>query len=640
MTDLEIIPQFVNDSEELFLQYRNDPFYQDKSELLCYTNKILNTSSSCICVTRPRRFGKSLAFEMLNAYYSKGCDSDRLFFNAKISKFDLIKITTPNSLITEIVEHHQTSIRLNQLLDPLKAEFKEKFDQYIRVNIEDYKTHLNKYDVIKITLNDVIDLYQQRSQEIALLDQMKPLTPKERELLLPFVDRLCIKQESIIKYLMRSIINNLREQYPNIIPDTTLYDLKSVLKLLYKECQCKFIILIDEWDVLFRDEPYINDQKLKLEYVDFLRQLFKSNKAVSLAYITGILPILKYNSESSLNNFIEYSMLKPRELAPFFGFTKDETMALCSKANISFEKISKWYDGYLLNGIHIYNPYSVINAITSKQIANYWTQTSASTFAFNFIFGTNKLTLTNNENNVQELQDLLMQLLSGRSIKANLNTFAADPQKITTKDHLYGLLLCLGYLSFNNTAQLNDDLTECSLKIPNYEVQLALKEKLLEHEYDLQNSKIHMLNQRSHDFLEAIINKDQKLVAKLVQEVHNNSVELISFQEYNHESALRFTLQFLLLFSALGHYNFEKEASTGSRYADLILIPLRNDLAHPPIIFEFKLNRSSDVAIKQIIEQNYKQKIRLNSKEPIYYVGINYDKDTKEHECTITIDLD
>ena len=76
---------YLNPDNEGFREAIDSEIYVDKSGLLAYTNKILGTEQKNICISRPRRFGKSMAAKMLSAYYSKGCDSGKLFEEKKIA---------------------------------------------------------------------------------------------------------------------------------------------------------------------------------------------------------------------------------------------------------------------------------------------------------------------------------------------------------------------------------------------------------------------------------------------------------------------------------------------------------------------------------------------------------------------------
>ena len=86
-----------------------------------------------------------------------------------------------------------------------------------------------------------------------------------------------------------------------------------------------------EWEVLIRDEAGRKD--IQNEYVRFLRGLFKGAepmKYISLAYITGILPMIKFKTQSALNNFDEFTMLSAGAFASYLGFTDDEVKVSCT----------------------------------------------------------------------------------------------------------------------------------------------------------------------------------------------------------------------------------------------------------------------------------------------------------------------
>ncbi|MFR8219565.1 MAG: AAA family ATPase [Blautia faecis] len=112
------------------------------------------------------------------------------------------------------------------------------------------------------------------------------------------------------------------------------HNLIQVMKDIYSKTNHSFIILIDEWDCLFRE--YKQDKEAQKKYLDFLRAWLKDKDYVALAYMTGILPIKKYGSHSALNMFTEYSMTDPGDLAEYFGFTEKEVFWFCEKYDMSF----------------------------------------------------------------------------------------------------------------------------------------------------------------------------------------------------------------------------------------------------------------------------------------------------------------
>ena len=258
---------YLNRNED-FSNYVNDTIFIDKSNLITITNNISKPSSKFMCVTRPRRFGKTMALSMLNAYYSKGCDS--------LSLFEKLNIAKDNS----------------------------------------YLEHLNKHNVIWI---DMASLYTNIRDK-----------------------------NTFVEELSNEIMDDLKKAYSDVLTDS-----RDTLRKCFNELNSKlnerYIFLIDEWDVIFREEEY--NTKLCDEYTELLRNLFKSSNVsscIDLVYMTGILPIRRYSTQSTLNMFTEYDMINPRELDSFIGFTEDEVKDLCKKYNRDFNKISQWYNGYKL----------------------------------------------------------------------------------------------------------------------------------------------------------------------------------------------------------------------------------------------------------------------------------------------------
>ena len=275
--------RFVNPDNSAFQVALNSEIYVDKTGLLEYTNKVLNTKQGFICNSRPRRFGKSMTADMLTAYYSKGCDSKEMFSKLTIS------------------------------------------------NSKDFQRHLNQYDVIHLDIQWFLSLSSNSSDVISLITQ--------------------------------SILKELRENYSKELSQevTTLPDALSCIK---QETGQKFILIIDEWDVLIRDEAM--NQNVQKEYIDFLRGILKGSeptKYIQLAYLTGILPIKKIKTQSSLNNFDEFTMIDASNLAPFIGFTQDEVKDLCAVYDIDFQQVKRWYNGYILEDYQVYNPIAVVNVI-------------------------------------------------------------------------------------------------------------------------------------------------------------------------------------------------------------------------------------------------------------------------------------
>ena len=284
---------YLNPGNGAFTLAVNDDIYIDKTELITKTNHRLGKRNRYLCVSRPRRFGKSMTAEMLTAYYGRGCDSAGLFTPYKIAQ------------------------------------------------CESYRKHLNQYNVIFLNVQNVFS-------------RVKTV-------------------EEMLQYIQREILAELREVYHDTIPEEELI-LSASLEKLYSKMGEKFVFIIDEWDCVFRIKGMSSEAQNK--YLDFLRDLLKDKVYIFLAYMTGILPVKKYGTHSALNMFDEYSMIDPGEYADYIGFTEEEVKNLCHQYQVDFEKEKEWYDGYVLGeGMHIYNPKSVVDSIRRKRFASYWVQT-------------------------------------------------------------------------------------------------------------------------------------------------------------------------------------------------------------------------------------------------------------------------
>ena len=359
---------YVNPGNTAFREAVNSMIYVDKTELIVYTNSVLNTMQKNICVSRPRRFGKSMAADMLVAYYSKGCDSSGLFAGRKI-------------------------------------EGKESF-----------KTHLNQHNVIRLDIQRF--LYKETHLDT-------------------FIDRI---QEVVIR--------ELKTEYGEYF-EAGSCDLPDVLEQIFSQTGKGFIFIIDEWDCVFRLAK--NRKEKQEEYLDFLRGLFKGAEYVDLAYMTGILPIKKYGTHSAVNIFGEYSMVEPKNLGEYFGFTAEEVREECRQYGMDYHEMEKWYDGYRLSGLHIYNPKSVVDALTWKDFQSYWTQTETYEALKVYI-----------DMNFDGLKESIIEMLGGGRCEINTRKFQNDMTTFSTKDDVLTLLVHLGYLAY--------DKKNSKVFVPNHEI--------------------------------------------------------------------------------------------------------------------------------------------------------------------------
>ncbi|MBR4272508.1 MAG: AAA family ATPase, partial [Bacteroidales bacterium] len=332
---------YVNPGNELMQDALNSMIYVDKSLIVRELNNLIGTRQKYVCVSRPRRFGKSMAKALLMAYYSRGCKSHRQFKNLKIAQ------------------------------EP------------------SYRKYLNKLNVIAI---DCVDFSSNLLQ-----------TGKDS-----FVNRMTER-------VKRDFIREFQD-----IDFSDCQSIAECIQIVYQETGVKFVILIDEYDLPIRIEQ---PESLFQEYLALLLSLFKSEatgQATALAYITGILPIVRDKVESKLNNFREYTFLEPAIFAEFTGFTEQEVQELCDKYNVNYQECLNWYDGYNVEGINICNPHAIVESITFKKFKPFWSNTGTYETIAPYIKG-----------NYKGIKDDLITMLSGGSVPVNITSFANTLSDIT-----------------------------------------------------------------------------------------------------------------------------------------------------------------------------------------------------------------
>ncbi len=518
---------YIDKGNGLFRQARNSE-YVDKSGLIAVVNQTLFTEQKFTCVTRCRRFGKSMAAKMLAAYYDRSCDSRELFSDLQIA-------TDPS-----------------------------------------FEEHLNKYPVIYLDITDFTG---------------------------------SVSDDSIVQLIESELLADISKAYPGIAVEQGDTLMKYLLRVV-DQTKVPFIFIIDEWDAICRENR--PGSKVMEDYVNWLRRMFKSvNGSLVFAgvYMTGILPIKKFRTQSALNNFLEYSMLEPRKMASFFGFTKDEVRALAAKHDMDFDELEKWYDGYQIGPQpSMFNPNSVMQAVDIGRCRSFW----ASTGSFDAIASYIKM-------NFDGLKEDIVEMLAGGRAKVNTTKFNNDLSDIRNRDDVLTVLIHLGYLAF--------DWQKRECYVPNYEVSEELANAVEETGW----TSIASALQQSERLLDATLRGDADLVARLVEAAHAENASLI---KYSDENSMACVLA-IAYYYAHGDYIFHREFQTGKGFADLVMMPRKN-VSTPAIIVELKYGHSADEAIDQIKERRYWEKVSDYTGD-ILLVGINYDKETKTHQCKITL---
>nr|WP_296461152.1 AAA family ATPase [uncultured Acetatifactor sp.] len=516
---------YVNPSDVSFEMSRNSDIYVDKSMLIAQTNRVCRTERRFLCVSRPRRFGKSMAANMLAAYYSRGCDSSRLFSGLAIE------------------------------------------------GEESFLVHLNRHNVIRW---DVQRFLESKSGYDRFINDIEDM-----------------------------VIRDLKKEFPECGDFPEGSRLKTVLDEVYGQTGQGFVFIIDEWDCVFRMAK--NREEIQKAYLDFLRGLFKGAEYVDLAYMTGILPIKKYGEHSALNIFEEYSMLDSAELARFFGFTEEEVHGLCTSTGMDFQDVEKWYDGYLMNDIHIYNPKSVVDAVRRGKCKSYWTGTETYEALKVYI-----------DLDFDGLREAVVGMLGGARCRVDATTSQNDMTTFKTKDDVLTLLIHLGYLAY-------DEGTE-EVFIPNQEIAQEYMRAIKVGDW---GGLTQALN-RSEELLRSTWAMDGEAVAAAMSAIHSETASLL---KYNNENSLTCTVLMAYYSAKACYMNPIMELPSGKGFADVVYLPKR-DTGRPALVVELKWNKSARGAIAQIRDRQYASWIQGYTGD-ILLVGISYDKKSKEHTCTI-----
>lgn len=521
---------YVNPGNEGFAGIVPDD-YVDKTGLIALVNDVIGTPRKLVCVTRPRRFGKTFAAESLVAYYSCGCDSRKLFSGLEISR------------------------------DP------------------GFGRHLNAYNVVHLDMTafrgagDVVAAVSAR-----LLDDLAREFPD-----------VPLRREAIELALVDATDATGR----------------------------RFVFVIDEWDAPLREGRTKKDRE---DWVYFLRLLFKNatftSKAVAACYMTGILPIVRYGTQSALSDFREYTFLQPRAYAPYVGFTEAEVQGLAAKSGMDMDELRRWYDGYELPHrlkttrepvtLRCYAPFSVKSACENGEVGPYWTSSEAFRSLCLYI-----------DMDFDGLQQAVLQAVGGASVPVRASKFENDIHDVRSADDALTLLCHLGYLAYDSRTGM--------ARVPNEEVRAELRDAIGESRHE----GVARIVRQSTALLEATWDMDEDAVASGIAHAHDNGC---AHQFYNNEQALRAVVRSAYI-AAADHYAEIQELPSGRGVADIVYLPKRCDPS-PALVVELKWDRKSESALAQIRDRNYPAVLN-DWGGPVLLVDIVYDAKTRAHSCCI-----
>lgn len=529
-----ITPYTLYKSESL------SPYFVDKTLMLSELFPYVSAGNRHICITRPRRFGKTIMANMISSFFQKASDSSDVFDSLAISQVD------------------------------------------------DYRRYKNQYNVIRIDFSKM--------------------------------PRNCDSYTQYIERIEALLIEDVKEAFPQVkINEADAVG--DILESVFVQCGEKFIFVLDEWDFIFHRD-FINEID-KEKYVAFLSNLLKDRPYVVLSYMTGILPIAKYSSGSELNMFAEFTMVNSPMFGEYFGFTDDEVddlyrryIAECDRQHkeksVTRKGLRDWYNGYYTkSGERVYNPRSVVFALQFNNLANYWTSSGPYDEIYYYI-----------RNNISDVRDDLALMISGESVTAKIQEYAATSMNLSTRDEIYSAMVVYGFLSYLNG----------KVCIPNRELMEKFDELLVKNE---SLGYVYRLAKESEKMLKATLAGDTLTMERILEFAHNTEVPLLS---YNHETELSAIVNLVYL-AARDSYRVEREDKAGKGYVDFIFYPY--DTTADCIILELKVDHTPDEAIAQIIDKKYALKFMPKlAGQKIYTgrilaVGIGYWKESKKHSCKV-----
>lgn len=412
----------------LYEELVNSEYFVDKSDMIEKMNRRIRTNTKNVCITKPRRFGKTSILNMLGAYYGKAYDSKELFDNLKISKSDT------------------------------------------------YMSHLNKYNVISLNLNDLPDEGSTYEEYISLIRE--------------------------------SIADDIRETYPGL-KDKKFRRISDLLGATGEQ----FIFIIDEWDYIFSHGLFCEHHS---DFLEFLRNLLKDRPYVALTYMTGVLPIKKYSTGSALNMFKEYTMLKDPFFEEYFGFTDKEVETLCERQSaLTMDEIRDWYNGYQTrSGERLYNPWAIVCALEDAACQSYWTRTGRMDEVLFFL-----------KYNIDEVRDDVIQMVNDTPVRININEeYSAGQDNPANKKEIYSAMIIYGFLSYYDG----------ELSIPNKELMLEFETALEDDDFGY----VAELVRNSSEVLSATLAKEGDIVASYLHNIHNSELPILKYNDENSLSCV------------------------------------------------------------------------------------------------------
>ena len=512
-------------------------YFIDKS---LYIKDIIDNQSGVILVTRPRRFGKTLNMSMLRYYFDlKQKDNKGLFEDLKIMKED----------------------------------------KY-------YTSKLGYYPVIYVTLKDLTGI----SFEEMLLQLKTELV----EVFIDNADLLNSKKLLDVEKEMFSTVLNLKANKIELQGA-----LKLLSKLLYREYGKPVILLVDEYDVPLQSAYVKGYYDEAIEFLKgFYNITFKDNQYLEKTVLTGVSRIAKESLFSGMNNFKVYTIMD-NEFADDFGITDKEMKKIITDFDVKEdeEEIKKWYDGYKIGNVEeIYNPWSILNYLTDKQLKPYWANTSSNDLI--------KITLRKSNS----IKEKMIKLLNDEPVEVTIDLETIIVGIEEREENIWGLMLQTGYLKVEEVVSLEE--RRYKVKLPNNEIKDLFRGIIR----DWFSNKVEGNDLRSilEDLITLKLEDFERKFKKLV-------IEMFSFFDVGENTAENFYHAFVLgmLVGLKDKYFVKSNRESGYGRYDIMLEPKEKN--GNSFIMEFKiaedmeeesLEKLIEEAKKQIEEKKYEQELK------------------------------
>ena len=514
-----------------------DCYYFDKTN---YIEELLKDRTEIKLFTRPRRFGKTLNMTTLKYFFDvKNAEENRkLFKDLYIEKSEYFK------------EQGQYPVIFITMKD-LKKNTWEQMNFAVKSLISNL---YNEFEFIREKLNE-------------------------------------IEKEKFYKIWSKSEDGD----YDN--------SLRLLSEYLYNYYQKKVILLIDEYD-----NPLIvaNQNGYYKEAINFYRNLYssalKTNSNLKMGVLTGIVQVAKEGIFSGLNNVITYNILG-NDFETFFGLSEEEVEEALKYFEMTYEieEVKKWYDGYKFGNSEVYNPWSIINYLRTKELQAYWVNTSD-----------NALIYDNLKNSTVDVFNDLQTLFEGKEIKKEISPFFTF-EELSKFDGIWQLMVYNGYLKINE--KLSND--EYMIKIPNYEIQTFFKKGFID--------KFLVSGNYFNPMMDALLDGDIEEFEKRLQNIF-----LVNTSFYDLKGEKVYHSLFLgMLIWLRDKYEVKSNGERGHGRYDAMLIPL--DKIKPAYVFEFKvsktikgLNAKAEEALTQIKEKQYDAGLKELGISKVYRIGIAF----------------